>query len=272
MCPRRGEQPFLARTGFELLQRVRIEHPRTPVGGERGPITRGARADLAAGRAGLRRAVAVVDQCVRERVAQLRLDRAAQHRAAVAERHQGGEVPPVGVRECRFCKWSRHRVTDDADRRRALVRGEREDLLGVERPLAVDDRLAAAVEADEREPLAATVHQRTERERIHPEYRVDVARDLRGFGDRIERTPAEAARVEEVLVPPHHAFRHARGPAGVEHVDVVAGTRDVGEIARRRLPRPATHLDRARRSRARRGWGRYSSSTIIATSSESSIT
>ncbi len=115
------EQPFLPRTGFELLERVGIEDPGAAVGGERGPVARGARADFAPGRAGLRRAVAVVDQRIREGGVELGLDRAAEHRAAVAQRHQRGEIPPVGVRERGFRERTRHRVADDADRRRALV-------------------------------------------------------------------------------------------------------------------------------------------------------
>ena len=99
------EQPFPARTGFELLERVGIEHPGAAVGSERGPVARGARADFAARRAGLRRAVAVVDQRVREGGVELGLHRAAEHRAAVAERHQRGEIPAVGVRERGFREW-----------------------------------------------------------------------------------------------------------------------------------------------------------------------
>ena len=157
---------------------------------KRGPVAFGARADLAPGRARLRRAVAVVQHRVRERVRELGLHRRAQHRAAVAEPDDLRAVPPVGLGERGLRERARHRVADDPDRRRVLGDREVEHARRVEVAIGVDDRAVAAEERDQREPLPAAVHQRSEHERAHPERGLGVAGDL----GRLARSGRTASR------------------------------------------------------------------------------
>ena len=146
------EQPFHARSRFERLERVGVEHPRAAVGRERRAVARGARPDLAARGAGFRRAVAVVQHRARERTRELRLHRRAQHRAAVAEPMIDRESQRSGSREHGFGERARHRVADDADRRRALASRRGRAPRRRRSPLAVDDRPVAAEQRDQRQP------------------------------------------------------------------------------------------------------------------------
>ena len=50
-----------------------------------------------------------------------------------------------------------------------------------------------------------------------------------GEGSTNNDAPAEGSEVE-VLVPPHHALRHARRPAGVHDVEVVGRPLDVDPL------------------------------------------
>ena len=143
---------------------------------------------------------------------------------------------------------------------------------GVEVPVGVDDGAVAAEERDQREPLPAAVHQRAEHERAHAERRLGVARDLGRLGDRVERRSRRGStrrRSPRGATSRPWACRWCRRCR--------ACRRRRTSAARRRSARsalaPAHSPMRTRRSKpSSSSTGRYSSSTIIATSSASSIT
>ncbi len=133
------------------------------------------------------------------------------------------------------------------------------------RPVVQHDP-APAQQRAERRPLTARVHERTERqrdelrggclarreERAQPLRRIlhHRRRDRLGRGDRwAARIPAAERGEEDVLLPPHDAFRESRRPPGVEHVVVVAAAGP--EVASRRRARRFAPRTRVRRRRGR---------------------
>ena len=97
--------------------------------------------------------------------------------------------------------------------------------------LGGDHHRPAGEERAERHPVRGAVHERAGRHAAGARLEATF-RDLLGRGDRLAAAARAAHRAEEhVFVAPHHAFRHARGAAGVEDVEVVGGAR--AEIARR---------------------------------------
>ena len=161
---------------------------------------------------------------------------------------------------------ARHRVADDRQHADALAFDQRPDLVRVEAAGLREDDLAAAVQSDQRRPVAVAVHEWRDGQR-HRRVRVGgrVRAELFGFGDvGAAGVAALQSGEEDVLVPPHHALRHAGRAAGVEEVHVVAGA--VAEVAGRGLVADCGfvfHRGHAGRSRSAPLHGQPSSSTTI---------
>ena len=116
---------------------------------------------------------------------------------------------------------ARHRVADERDDVHAFPLDEVPDLVGVEAAAGVQDDGVAAEQRDEQRPLRVAVHERGERA-ADPGRGRDVLRDRGGCVDPGPAVVAAAHRREEdVLGPPHDAFRHPRRAARVEDVEVV---------------------------------------------------
>ena len=94
--------------------------------------------------------------------------------------------------------------------------------------LAWDDDSAAAVERDERRPVARAVHERWRREQADGFATWRTLHDLGHAGDRFAAGYAAAEGCEEdVFGAPQHPFRHASRAASVDHVEVVVGRHQI---------------------------------------------
>ena len=205
---------------------------------------------------------------------QLDLHVGREHAAARSEQPQRRRVVPVGFGAQRRDEWARACVADEVQRVHALAFDQSEHVRHVDVRVGVEHELAAAEQRAERRPLAARVHERSERERdvLRPDRRrrtggthAVVARDCRrptrrslGVGDRrAAGVPAAERAEEDVFLAPHDALRVAGRAAGVQDVVVVAGAR--AEVARRAIRTPRTvrsvrarHRHRASTARDRR--------------------
>ena len=168
MWPLRGEQSFLARARLERFERLGVEHPRAAVGRERGAVARRCSRRLRS-----RRRPSPTRRSCRSAT------RSGTPRAIcdfTAALNIAPPLPsPMIARESQRSGWAStasaigraiaspmmpNVVTRSRSARSSTLRG-------VEAALAVHDRAVAAEQRDQREPLTAAVHQRSEHERAH---------------------------------------------------------------------------------------------------------
>ena len=169
---------------------------------ERGRCGRVARRERHGLRGRLGRADALHDpQHARQPLQQLDLHGRGEHAPARSEQQQRRRVVPVGFGAQRRDEWARACVTDEVQRVHALAFDQSEHVRHVDVRVGVEHELAAAEQRAERRPLAARVHERSERER-------DVL--LRtGVARREERTESLRGIVDDRRARSHRGRRSA---------------------------------------------------------------
>ncbi len=116
------------------------------------------------------------------------------------------------------------RVADDDHRRHRVLLDEIPQLAGHQVSIRIEDQGPAAGEIDERAELSGAVHQRAARElrkRIGLDRPLGDVVEVVGRGLTEDRIAAGPEHGEQITLGPHHTLRHAGGPAGVDHQDVV---------------------------------------------------
>ena len=177
----------------------------------------------------LRRRKAVDERQRRIVAQQPRLDFARPHDARRTDEPQRRDVAFDFRTVQRLHEGARERIAYDRRGRYSVTLDRRQRFVGVETARRQRHARSAVRHRGHRRQQPGAVHHRRQRQ-IHRRrfdlQTLDVSREIRRRRHADARIAASAGASPQVVVAPHHAFRHAGRSAGIQEQHVVAGTVD----------------------------------------------
>ena len=154
----------------------------------------------------------------------------APHRAGRRDRREARKIVAAGRFVQRAQQRLRKRIAYDRHARDAVLLHGIPDRMRIEIHVVDRDDGTAGKERHQRRHESRAVHERARRQRAaarrrHGQHGRECVLRVRHFDAGRAMQPV-APQIGEIAMPPHHAFGHARGAAGVDENHVVRGALD----------------------------------------------